>query len=257
MAKAPTKSTAVTKWDEELAKHAAMAAGIEASVQTGSWISTKGGRMSYNGQEVKGNKMNVIILDHILENHYYTARYDPDNPASPVCFAFARSDDDMSPHEKSSDPQSEACHGCPQNEWGTADTGRGKACANIRRLALIPEDGMEDVSAAQVAYMKIPVTSVKGWAGYVNNLSTVMKRPPFGVITEISVVPDDKTQFKIQFKLVEKIEDGEALGAIMERRAAVESELMAPYSPMEVEEKPTPRSGKVAGKVAGKPAGKR
>jgi hypothetical protein len=251
---APKKTKmGVNKWDEELARQAQMAASIEESVIVGgNFVSTRGGRLSFNGGEVPGNKLNVIILDHILENHYYTGRFDPDTPQSPVCFAFGRTEVEMAPHEKATEPQAEACKGCPLNEFGSADTGKGKACKNIRRLALIPEDAIEDLEGVQVAYFKVPVTSVKAWAGYIQQLANVLRRPPFAVVTEISIVPDAKTQFKVQFKLVSQIDDGDHLAALLAKKNEMAETIAFPYAPPSEEEEKVPfRGGK---SVKGHPA---
>lgn len=231
MAKAPP-TKAVANYNDRLAALASKAVEQEAHVGGGSFISTKGGHFGFNGGIVPGDKMNVIVLDHVSENCFYDgARYDADNPSSPVCFSFFRSDDEAVPHEKSETPQCDDCKSCPQNVFGSADTGKGKACKNIRRLALITEDGMEDIANATITFLKVPVTSVANWAGYVNSLNTSMKLPPVGVITEMSIVPDPKTQFKLKFRCVEKIEDEEVLGALLDRIEAVEKDLTHPYTP--------------------------
>lgn len=246
---APVKKStgkSLVQWQERLAQEANIAAGIEENVgQGGSFISTRGGRLAFNGAEIPGNKMNVIVIDHILENHMFAGRYDPDTPQSPVCFAFGTNEDEMKPHEKSSEPQHDICRGCPMNEFGTADTGKGKACKNIRRLAIITEDQLDNIEDAQVAYLKIPVTSVKGWAGYVRQLSSTLQRPPFGVITEISIVPDSKSQFKVQFKLVETIDDADMFEALFAKRDIVKNEIAFPYAPpSEEEEDERPQRGR-------------
>ena len=252
---------ALANWDDELAKYATEAAASE-QTSGGKFLSTKGGILSFGGAAVPGNVMNVIVLDHILENHRYTERFDPDSPASPICYAFGRTDEEMQPHENCSEPQSDSCVGCPLNEWASADTGRGKACKNIRRLALIPEDGLDDLENCDIAFLKVPVTSVKNWAGYVQAVATQMKRPPFAVITEISVVPDNKTQFAVKFKVGDKIEDPEVLKAILARRAAVADSIAFPYAKNEDRPASAPTRGaskfapKAAAKVAPKVRGR-
>lgn len=241
--KAPKKTGAVNKYDEELAQFAQQYATMEDGA-TGSlpFISTKGGRLTFNGGEVPDGRMNVVVLDHILENHFYADAYDANNPASPVCFAFSHGDEELVPHEKSSEPQSEQCKGCPMNEFGSAERGRGKACKNIRRLAIITEDEMEDPENATVAYLKVSVTSVKAWAGYVQQLANVMRIPPFAAVTEISIVPDAKSQFKLQFKLVEQISDKAIIKELIAKRESIQQELVTPYQPTEVtEEEERPR----------------
>ena len=227
------KTQALTRWDEKLAAEAQMATAAVASIGTGgNWISTRNGRLSYKSGEVPENKMSVIVIDYILENGWYSQPFDPDNPASPDCYAFGRDTRQMKPHEKASNPQGDAngmCIGCEKNQYGSADRGKGKACANRIRLAMITEGDMEDIENAEVAYMKVPPTSQKAWAGYVNQIAGVLKKPPCAVVTEISVVPHPKTQFQVQFKLVQAIEDGAALEALFAKKEQVEREIDFPY----------------------------
>lgn len=247
MAKKP-ETTALTSYDDRLAALAKQATQTEAHVGGGTYISTRGGQLSFNGGVIPDGKMNVIVLDHVCENAFYEGRYDPNDPTSPACFAFFKNADEAAPHEKSESPQADACEGCPNNEFGSSDTGRGKACKNIRRLALITEEGMEDIESATIAFLKVPVTSVKEWAGYVNSLNNTLKLPPLGVITEISIVPDSASQFKLKFKLVEKIEDQDVLGALLDKMDACQRDLTHPYMPnSERPAAPTPVNRKVAG----------
>lgn len=234
-------SVGMTKWEEELAKHATEAADKE-QMPTGSFVSIRGGVMTIAGQPIKDNKVKVVIVDHVYENALYSGDYDPDAPQPPSCYAFGRDEKELAPHEKSSEPAHESCEGCPNNVFGSADKGKGKACKNTRRLALVSADGLSEDSVrdGELVYMKLPVTSTKGWAFYVKGLAAQMKRPPFGVITEIAVIPDPKTQFKVAFRVVEAVPN-EVMGAVMERREKVMEEIMFPYgSPSEQ----TPKKGK-------------
>lgn len=255
-AKKPATTKAVANWDERLAGYATEVAATEQGGGGGKFISTKSGQLSYGGNVMPENKMTVVVLDHIMENHRYTERFNSEQPTSPVCFAFGRSEDTMVPHENSTEPGCDQCKGCPLNEWGSADVGKGKACKNTRRLAVLTEDGLEDIENAEVAYLKIPVTSVKNWSGYVQAVANNLKRPPFGVVTEVSLVPDPNTQFRMQFKLVEAIEDSEALEALIARRALVANEIDFPYQPFEEAVAPTRKPGKFAAAAAPKPAAK-
>lgn len=240
-------SAGVNSYDAELAKFAQEYTSMEENAGGGlPFISTKGGRLQLNGGEFPGNVANLIVLDHILENQFYLDSYDPENPASPVCFAFGRTEADLTPHEKSSEPQCEGCKGCPMNEFGSADRGKGKACKNIRRLAVILEGDLDDIENATVAYLRVPVMSVKGWAGYVQQLGNVLKIPPFAAITEVSIVPDAKSQYRLQFKMVEQITDKSAVKALIAKRESIQQEIETPYTPTEVVEKPAPRGRRQA-----------
>jgi hypothetical protein len=244
-----TKTTALAKWDEELAKHATEVADKE-QMPTGQFVSIKGGILSVAGQPMKDNKVQVVIIDHVYENAHYAGAFDPDSPQPPVCYAFGREEEELKPHEKASEPKHEQCSGCPLNVFGSAEKGKGKACKNTRRLALISADKLTAQSAeeGQLVYMKLPVTSTKGWAYFVKGLAATLRRPPFGVITEIAVVPDPKTQFKVTFSAVGPVPD-EVMGAIMARREKVQGEIMFPYgTPSEVTEKPAKKGKAKASK---------
>jgi hypothetical protein len=226
------KPTALTKYDAIFAQEAQRAADIEKNMGGGNFISLKNGRMTYRGAEVPDNKMNVIIMDFILENDFFDGPYDPDNPTSPACYALGRDQDTLAPHENSASPQSKACTGCLRNEWGTGGglNGNGKACKNVRRLALITEgDYTKDISRAEVSYLRLPVTSVRAWNGYVHQLNNVLKKPPFAVTTEIAVIPDQRSQFKVQFDMIATIDDPEAMAALFKLHERVEKEIMIPY----------------------------
>lgn len=239
MAKRP--GTALVQYEQQLLEQANVAKATEESVALGQFFQTKNGVLSYNGAPVKDNTMQVIVVDHVLENKMYPLgkKFDPNSPQTPICYAFGRINEDMVPHEKAPQPQHAQCKGCPQNEFGTSDTGQGKACKNVRRLALIPvPEDADQVKDAQVAYLAPPVTSVRGWAGYVQQLANVLKRPPLGVITQVSVVPDQNTQFKVTFKCVEKIEDPAILGALLEKQKEIGANIGFPYPVIDEEEAP-------------------
>ena len=227
---AAKKTTAVANYMDRMAAMATHAVEQEKSVSSGSFISFKGGRLSYQGNVIKGDELDVIVLDSILENCYYEGKYDSDNPAPPVCYAFGRDDKDMKPHADSSEPQCATCAECAQNVFGSATEGKGKACKNVRRMAVIPADATtsEAVGAAEIAFVKLPVTSVKGWATYVRGLSTLEKKAPIGVITTIGVVPDDKNQFKVTFNKSADV-DSDLFPALFDRFDAVQAEIAFPY----------------------------
>lgn len=270
MARATSKTTAVAKWDEELARQAELAAGMENSTATGQFFGLKSGVLSFNDAPLPNNEMAVIVLDAVLENVYYEGKYDPDSPQSPMCFAFGRDEKTMAPHKivveasKQQCGASGLCSGCEMNEFGTAEVGRGKACRNTRRLAMIPAGTLENgkfkpftdeehFESASIAFMKLPVTSVKGYAAYVKQVAGALKRPPHAIFTKVKVVPDPKSQFKVTFEPLSQVPD-DLLGAVMQRHEEAKSVIDFPYTPFEEEEAPPPRRGAKAAKPASKPA---
>lgn len=254
-AKVKPASTAVANYEERLAAMAAESVQNEADVGGGNFISVKSGQLTYQGNTIKGNELDVVVLTSIHENCYYPGRFDPDNPQPPVCYAFGTDPKEMAPHPDSAEPQHDTCEGCPMNEFETADSGKGKACKNIRRLSMIPGDPLNDetVQSADVAYLKVPVTSVKGWASFVKTVATLDKLPPLGVVCRIGVIPDPKSQFKVTFQKVDQV-PREYLGVLMDRAESEKEAIKFPYAQPTEEAKPAARGRAVAKKAPAKKA---
>ena len=205
--KKPT-STAVVDWEAELAAQAKIAAAAQRATGGGKFFSMKAGQLSFDGVPLPGNQMAVIIIANTIENSYYDTPYDPDTPASPKCFAFATSEDELTPHEAvDNDPyferQHDSCTGCPQNAWGSARTGKGKACSNVRGLA------------------------------------AELGRPPHGVFSNVVIEPDPKSQFRVVFEVLGNVPN-ELMATVMRRHSAEQDTIDFPYSPPMVKDEPAP-----------------
>lgn len=229
--------TGLTDWNAELAGYAKEAAASEPPTG-GGHISTKGGRLTYQGKEIPGAKMNVVILDHAMVNQYFGRAYNPDDKNPPRCFAIGRVLVELAPHENAADPENSSCSGCPLNAFGSATVGRGKACKNTRRLLLVPEGELDNLATAELTTFSVSPTSLKQWSAYVDQLAGVLHKPPFAVVTEISVVADSKTLFRTEFRLQREITETKHLRALLDRKKQAEELLLRPYS--KVEEAPAP-----------------
>jgi hypothetical protein len=239
--------TEIVNWEERLASSAKEVAALERPSL--SIISVRGGIISYMGQPIQQNKLDVVVLVASFQNRYYDKPFDPNKPENPVCFALSLTGDDMVPHDDSPDKQSETCSGCPMNEWGSDPKGgRGKACKAARRLAVIPANALEkvdEIAKAEMAMITLPVTSGKNWANYVNSIASQYQRPPWAVITEVRTEPDMKTQFQVKFSC-KGIVENEALGAIDSRIESARTVLMTPYEENQQSDKPAaePKAGR-------------
>lgn len=254
------KSTAVVPWQQELAEQAKAAVKTVESVAVGQFFSVRAGVLAWAGNPVPGNQMGVVIADGVLEHAFYEGDFDPDQPASPVCFAFGRDEAEMKPHEKSTKPQAPKCQGCPNNAFGSAEKGKGKACKNLARLALLPagqfnakgefelDDDPAHYQSAAAGFYRVSVTSVKGYAAYVMSVANTLERPPHGVITRIKIVPDAKSQFKTTFETIESAPD-ELMPVLMARHKELAEAIMFPYQAMtEAAEPKVKNQGKSRGK---------
>lgn len=272
MAKKPKTGTAVANYDEELAKLAGSSATLTDSGGGGKFFSTRAGVLQFDDVALPGNQMCVIVGSWCLENVYYEEAFDADNRTPPTCFAFCKDPDEkdeMSPpsivdEEDVFERQSDLCKTCPQNEWGSARTGRGKACGNRRRLACLPAgtyrsagrgggyeleliDDEDHFRTCDEAFLKVPVTSGKGFDSYVKDVADQLRRPLFAVYTRVYLTPDPKSQFKVNFELIEPV-DNDLIPVLMERHRKLQEDIDFPYTPFKEEEEAAAPARAGAGK---------
>lgn len=255
------KSKALTSWEERMAEKAEEA--VESASSTGGTskkIGTRGGRFTIDGAEVEGNVLQVVVLDFLIDVTYYEDDYDADDITPPTASALGRKESELVWAEGSHpDYAGEPIKDSPVFQWGSADKGRGKAAKSRRRLLLIDGDDIEeDIAAAEVRKLMVPVTSGKEWDAYVKQLRA-HNRPPCGVLTEITIKPHDKYQFTLGFKMLGLVED-EVMGEILDKVDSIQDELFSPYARYdeeqeeeEEEEAPARKSKAVARGAAAKP----
>jgi hypothetical protein len=228
-------------WEKEMAAHAQQYAEAEAATGGGAWLSIRAGQLSFQGTPLPDSQLECVVLDYRFENTWYGGvPFDADNPRPPHCFAIAKVEGDLAPHQDSHDPQHQQCKGCVQNEFGTSDRGKGKACKNIRRLALLHSDYLKSpqtIADAPVVFLKVPPTSLTGWANYVKKISNVLGKPPYAVVTRVTVSPDQKVQVRVDFDVASEIRDKKLLGAIFAKRGDAQGNLDLPYQWTDPEEK--------------------
>lgn len=271
MATKPKTGTAIANYDEELARQAEAYAKQEESSGGAQFFSVQGGILTFAGAAMPNNEIACVITDAILENVYYEGLYDSKNPQPPMCYAFGRDDKEMEPHAnvvEQGTAQCESCSGCEFNEFGSAPTGRGKACKNTRRLVLLPAGTLDDrgklvlpddpeeyFESAGFGFFRLPVTSVKGYANFVKQVAGALRLPPHGIFTKIQVVPDADSQFKVLFSPLGAIQK-DLLPYIMQRHQEAMSIIETPYPAPSDEPAPPPRAAAKGGRAAAKPAPK-
>lgn len=271
--------SAVILWEQEMKASAVKQAAGEKVFDGFKRINIQGGVMMIDGDAVQGNSLDVVVIGAVHLNEWYQTAYNSSKPTVPSCYAYGDNqlddpESNMHPADTVEDKQGDddgKCAGCWANQMGSADTGRGKACKNGRRLVVVTEDVMESADTlkdAEERSLSVPVMSVKNWAKYLKDvLAAELGRPYYGVVTTISVVPDPKSQFVIKFAFKQLIDfTQETWDAMKAKTAAVEKSIAAPYPAQSVLDanaapgKPAGRGqpmkpvGKVAQKVAAKPS---
>lgn len=217
----------------------------------GNFISIKGGSFTYQGADI-GEEMEVVIVDFANENSYYDGPYNPDEPSSPACWSVSKDKSiDMVPSQDSPKLQCEDCASCWANEYGSADTGRGKACKNSIRLAVVSQDDFDNLDAAEVAFIRVPPTSTKNFNKMSNGVRKVHKRPMYGIISRIKF--DDNADYEtLLFEPVEPIGDPAVIMGLKELRGRIEDDILMEPDPSNYHEPPAKGPRKKVAKKKGR-----
>jgi hypothetical protein len=181
-------STALTSIKEQLKKEL-QTIGKSVPAMTGNSISVSGKIFKLPNGHTSPGPFEAVVLDWRNFYRYYPpgAEYNAQNPKPPTCFALNRELGLMVPHDDADDPQNENCATCKHNQWGTDPRGgKGKACENRVKLAVVPADATDD---ADVYVLGISPTAVKHWATYVHGLEAVNKHP-IELVTVLSFDPN-------------------------------------------------------------------
>lgn len=200
----------------------------------GNWIGIRGNEFKLNGEDL-GDLLTVVIVADAYEHAYYDSAFNKDDPLPPACFALAEMEDDLGLHDSSPAPQCDTgmCADCEWNEFGSSDTGRGKACKNSRRLALLAVETDEDgnptgVAFGEMPHLRIPPTSLGNYRGYIKRSNKVTRRPAWAYVTEIGFDPDAEYE-TLTFRLVAPIDNPEEINQIDELRAGALEALLEPF----------------------------
>lgn len=217
----------LVKWEEEFA-NMAKAAAKKVVLPSAKSFSIRGGQLTFGGVAIPNNELRAVIVGFVYENQYYVDSYDPDSVQTPVCYAFGTDEDEMAPSEDVHEQQCGDCASCPMNQWDSGPNGKGKACKNVLRLALISEEDLENIEEAEIASLKIPVTSRMNFLAYfANDIAKKLSRPIWSVVTEVTVKMEPYP--KVYFKFADKITDSKLFAPLKELNDRAIEELSRPY----------------------------
>lgn len=216
-------------WEEQMKADAKSQLAAERPAL--SIMSLKSGVMSIGDAPVPGNEITVVVVASIAENTWYKDRYDPSVRSTPACYALGEGKSvELVPYAEAKERQAEACADCPKFEWGSdPNGGRGKACKERRRLALLPVDG-----TSEMILLSIPPTSLKNWSNHVAKVVASTGMSTAGVATKIKVIPSAKNQFEVTFEVVNKVPEEFMPGIVAKKAEALEI-MLQPYPELEEE----------------------
>lgn len=225
MATPRSKPTLPVNYDEQLAREASDISK-RISAPTGDRIRFNANRAFITPDGMEGETLEVVIVDFMSSNLFYDGVFDRDNPQPPGCFAIGAEPSLLVPSPNSPNKQAETCSSCPNNQFGSAANGKGKACKNTRLLALMPVSAIDSEDGdAPIWIMSVPPTSLKAFDSFVHTLAAKHKTVPIGVVTEITLDPAN-TFASPRFRVVRPLQAKE-LGAFMSRREEASQRLSA------------------------------
>ena len=152
---------------------AALRAQLEA--QRGSIAPPSGRRIGTNGKVFalpsglnNPGPLGVVILDFRITHAYYPGMYDANDIKPPVCWSIGSTLDSM-PDDSVKDPNAASCSECMFNQFKSAPNGKGKACKEGRRLAVVPLDATLDTDVWTLDVSPMGIKSFEGYATRLNS----------------------------------------------------------------------------------------
>lgn len=146
---------------------------------------------------------------------FYKNGYQDGANAAPDCW----SSDGVKPDAGAQQKQSSTCANCPMNAWGSriTEAGKpGKACADSRRMAVVPLNDLANELFGGPMLLRVPAASLKDLKAY-GDLLDGYGYPYYAVATRISFDPKEAFP-KMVFSAMRPLTDEEAI-AIKELRS--------------------------------------
>ena len=129
----------------------------------------------------------------LMQKTFYKDTYQSGDSKPPDC----SSSNGITPDNWVSEPQSNKCHGCPQNIFGSAKSrsgGKAKACKDSKRLWVVEPDKIDGTVYA----LGIPVTSLKAMSEY-GSMLKANGVPSASVITQLTMKDTEFPELEFNF----------------------------------------------------------
>ena len=145
---------------------------------TGQKIKITAGRWALPNGKTSIEPLRVIILGWRWINRYYPGAFDAGDIQSPACWAVGEEPDMLVP-KGGIDEQHGECATCPMNKFGSS--GKGKACRNGARIAMVAADLKSDI-----VYFDVAPTTIKSFSETVSKLASTGTHP-LQAIVEVDI----------------------------------------------------------------------
>lgn len=155
------------------------------------------------------NSIEVVILKasgHVSKI-WYEHGYVEGSTAAPDCY----STNGVTPDVGSKKKQANACAACPMNQWGSRITPagkQGKQCSDSKRLAIVPQDNLQNEILGGPMLLRVPAASLRDLAGYGEKMQA-LGYPYYAIATRIAFDPNEAYP-KFVFSAIRPLTDAEA-----------------------------------------------
>lgn len=183
--------------------------------------------MRDDGDGPRGS-IDVVILKanpHLSKIWYENGWQDGSN-APPDC----SSTNGVTPEANSPKKQSALCATCPRNAWGTAPNGgKGKACADSRRMAVVPLPDIQNEALGGPILLRCPAASLQDLAAFDQKLSQ-LGYPYYSVGVKIAFDPAESFP-KFVFTALRPLTDDEARMVIAHQQSDAVARVISEEAP--------------------------
>lgn len=198
------------------------------------------------------NSIEVVLVKASgpISKIFYENGYEPGSTAAPDCWSGNGVTPDTSVQKK----VHPTCADCPMNAWGSKVTEAGKqakACADSRRVAIVPAEDMQNEAYGGPMLLRVPAASLKDLKAY-GDLMASYQYPYFAAVTRISFDPAESfPKFVLtpvrplndtEAEFIKTLRDDRRVSAVLAEKvdgsaAGDAAKPAAPLSPFEVDQK--------------------
>lgn len=156
------------------------------------------------------NSIEVVIVkaSAAVSKIFYKGGYVEGSSAAPDCWSA----NGVTPDGSVQNKVHSTCADCPMNAWGSrvTESGKqGKACADSRRVAVVPVGDIDNDRFGGPMLLRIPAASLKDLKAY-GDLLNGYNYPYYAVATRVSFDPKEAYP-KFVFQAIRPLTDAEAM----------------------------------------------
>jgi len=156
-----------------------------------STIVTKNKLFELPDGERNDGPLRCIILDWRYVYSYFPNAFDEANIKPPICSAKGKAEAELSPSERSDEPQNEDCPTCTQNQFGSKfpndKNNHAKACKNEILIALIKDE--KPNSSTTPLLIKLTPGAITNFRNFVKGLQNTKSLLPCQVAVDLDFDP--------------------------------------------------------------------